>query len=64
MAAPQVRRFLSTLLYQASHGIYYGRFYSIYLHQHGYAASVIGLMDLRVAADRFYFGGFPRCCRI
>ncbi|MFO1368678.1 MAG: MFS transporter [Marinagarivorans sp.] len=61
MAAPQVRRFfLSTLLYQASHGIYYG-FYSIYLHQHGYAASVIGaLWTLGVAAEIVLFWWIPQ----
>jgi PPP family 3-phenylpropionic acid transporter len=60
MALSQVRRFfLATLLYQASHGIYYG-FYSIYLHQHGYSASVIGaLWTLGVAAEIILFWWIP-----
>ncbi|HMW70264.1 MAG TPA: MFS transporter, partial [Cellvibrionaceae bacterium] len=61
MADAQVRRFfVSTLLYQASHGIYYG-FYSIYLHQHGYSASVIGaLWTLGVAAEIVLFWWIPK----
>lgn len=61
MAVPQVRRFfLATLLYQASHGIYYG-FYSIYLHQHGYSASLIGaLWTLGVAAEIVLFWWIPK----
>jgi MFS transporter, PPP family, 3-phenylpropionic acid transporter len=57
---PQVRRFFTaTLLYQMSHGIYYG-FYSIYLHQHGYSASVIGaLWTLGVAAEITLFWFIP-----
>lgn len=60
MALSHVRRFfLATLLYQASHGIYYG-FYSIYLHQHGYSASVIGaLWTLGVAAEIVLFWWIP-----
>lgn len=60
LKTPQVRRFfLATLLYQMSHGIYYG-FYSIYLHQHGYSSSVIGaLWTLGVAAEIALFWWIP-----
>lgn len=52
--------FVATLLYQMSHGIYYG-FYSIYLHQHGYSASVIGaLWTLGVAAEIVLFWYLPK----
>jgi MFS transporter, PPP family, 3-phenylpropionic acid transporter len=61
MGKTSVRRFfLATLLYQMSHGIYYG-FYSIYLYQHGYSASVIGaLWTLGVAAEIVLFWWVPK----
>jgi MFS transporter, PPP family, 3-phenylpropionic acid transporter len=60
MRQPNVWRFfLATLLYQASHGIYYG-FYSIYLHEHGYSATLIGaLWTLGVAAEIALFWWIP-----
>jgi MFS transporter, PPP family, 3-phenylpropionic acid transporter len=52
--------FIATLLYQMSHGIYYG-FYSIYLHSHGYSASWIGaLWTLGVAAEIVLFWRLPQ----
>ncbi|MEY4589139.1 MAG: hypothetical protein RL497_1215 [Pseudomonadota bacterium] len=60
MAKAGVRKFfLATLLYQMSHGIYYG-FYSIYLHEHGYSATLIGaLWTLGVLAEVALFWWVP-----